>query len=167
MIDYSTLERMLYDLEWTKPAVYGQHRVAHLRSTARIIDRPKVAAWIADYLDPPYHNFWFAKIDPGGFVAPHIDTGPYMQRWHFPVKPAGFFWQDGETWEMDRAFMVKHWLPHAVWNPTDRPRIHLMVERDITPPDAPTEVGQLVVCPLIPEIEDLIARQGLPSPSLQ
>lgn len=149
------IEALVAEAEWTKPTQYGKHRVAHGRSTARL---PKVPHDIlSHYLPEPIHNGWFAKLDPGGFVAPHIDGGEYRERWHIPIYPAGFFWEDGTMWEITgQPFQVRHWLPHAVWNPTDRPRIHLMIERDVRPDDAPAEPGQLELTPMLPQIQSLI-----------
>ena len=29
-----------------------------------------------------------------------------------------------------RAFPIEHWRPHAVWNLTDRARVHLVIDLD-------------------------------------
>ena len=148
------MEQLVAEAEWTDPSQYDIHGVAHGRSTARL---PKVPPdLLTQYVDPPIHNAWFAKLDPGGFVIPHIDGGVYRERWHIPLQPAGFFWEDGRTWEITHEpFQVRHWLPHAVWNPTDRPRIHLMIERDVQPDDAP-KPGVLEKTEMLPEIQALI-----------
>jgi len=111
---------------WTPPTVYATHGIAHGRSTATIDQ-----TLLTDLLPGPLHQGWWARLLPGGFVVPHCDVPPFRERWHFPVRPAGFFWEDGAFYEPVEPFIVRHWLPHAVWNPTDRPRIHLMVEREI------------------------------------
>lgn len=99
---------------------------------------------------------WWAALGPGGFVVPHIDAGPpFYERWHFPIEPAGFFWEDGEYYEPTEPFKVRHWLPHAVWNPTNKTRIHIMAERQVVPAEAP-ESSPLILTEMIPEIEQMI-----------
>lgn len=150
------IREALETAEWTNPTVYTKHGVAHGRSTARIEGSHRQALYDALGVDPPYHNIWWAKIDPGGFVIPHIDAGPpFYDRWHYPVEPAGFFWQEGMLTEPTNPFQVKHWRPHAVGNPTDRPRIHLMVERNVVVFADPTSLQKTE---MIPEIQELIDR---------
>jgi hypothetical protein len=100
---------------------------------------------------------WWAKLEPGGFVVPHIDAGhPFHERWHIPVEPAGWFWEDGMYIKApDTVFEVHHWKPHAVWNPTDKVRIHIIVDRDIVPADAP-ESSALILTDMIPEVAALM-----------
>jgi hypothetical protein len=77
----------------------------------------------------PIHTAWIAKVPPQGRIAPHIDQGPYHERWHVPIHPAGTF--DGRECEAGVSFPVAHWAPHQVDNPTDRDRIHLVIDRDV------------------------------------
>jgi len=77
----------------------------------------------------PIWTAWIAKVPAGGYIAPHIDAGPYYERWHVPIVPAGTF--DNRTVEAGVSFPVKHWEPHRVDNPTDRARIHLVIDRDV------------------------------------
>ena len=129
----------------------AKNRVSHGRSSA-----PADPNLALPYIEPPFRRVVWAKLDAGGFVIPHIDAGnPFYERWHVPAYPAGFFWEDGNHSEPTELFRVHHWLPHAVYNPTDKPRIHLMVDRDIIPPEAPTE-GRLIYTDMIPEVEALI-----------
>jgi len=85
----------------------------------------------------PIWTAWIAKVPAHGFIGPHIDEGPYHERWHVPILPAGTF--DGREVEAGVSFPVKHWEPHHVDNPTGRDRIHLVIDRDawVDVPSAP------------------------------
>jgi hypothetical protein len=122
------------DVDWGEPTDFATHAVSHRRYTtpaSPLIALPEV--------EGPYRAVFWAKIGPGGFIMPHIDAGPFYERWHIPVQPAGMFWEDGRYMNPISPFIVHHWLPHAVWNPTSVARVHLIVDRDIIPPDAPTQ----------------------------
>jgi hypothetical protein len=77
----------------------------------------------------PIHTAWVARVPPRGFIGPHIDQGPYHERWHVPIHPAGTF--DGRKVKAGVSFPVKHWEAHRVDNDTDRDRIHLVIDRDV------------------------------------
>lgn len=77
----------------------------------------------------PVWSAWLAEIPAHGHIGSHIDQGPYRERWHVPVLPAGTF--NGQPVVPGRAFPVKHWEPHQFDNPTDRSRIHLVIDRDV------------------------------------
>lgn len=80
----------------------------------------------------PIHEAWLSWIDPGGFIVPHRDAGPWRDRWQVPIRAAGeFHAEDTFTPETGHAFRVTQWLPHSVTNPTDHPRIHLVIDRDM------------------------------------
>ncbi len=106
---------------------------------------------------------WYAKLDPGGFIVPHVDEGPWMERWHYPISGQGSVWQD---WNDDGTlrhmvsvdglfgpYRMNHHKPHAVWNPYDEPRIILIVEYD-NPVNQPTT--DLILCDMIPEVQTMI-----------
>lgn len=44
------------------------------------------------------------------------------------------------------AFPVQHWRRHAVWNDGDRPRIHVVIDREVWL-DRPTEPFELYPVP--------------------
>jgi len=77
----------------------------------------------------PVHTAWIARVPAGGFIGTHIDQGPYHERWHVPIHPAGTF--DGREVHAGISFPVQHWKPHRVDNTTDRDRIHLVIDRDV------------------------------------
>ena len=143
-----------YDIKWGNPVTFEQHGIAHLR-TVSAEDSSQVALQLG--VDPPIQRCFWAKLEPGGFIAPHIDAGPYWDRWHVPVQPAGVFWQNGVEIHPEpfEPFRVKHWENHAVWNDTDVVRVHLIVDRAEEPGERPV-YSPLVVCEMIPEIEALV-----------
>jgi hypothetical protein len=98
--------------------VQGTHR----KEAARLF------AWVLAEFDPVW-TAWIAKVPAHGFIGPHIDEGPYHERWHVPIIPAGTF--DGREVEAGVSFPVAHWRPHRVDNPTDRDRVHLVIDRDV------------------------------------
>jgi len=85
----------------------------------------------------PIWTAWIAKVPAHGFIGPHIDEGPYHERWHVPIVPAGTF--DGRVVEAGVSFPVHHWEAHRVDNPTDLDRIHLVIDRNamVDVPTAP------------------------------
>jgi hypothetical protein len=91
----------------------------------------------------PVHTAWIAKVPAHGFIGPHIDEGPYHERWHVPILPAGTF--DGREVVAGVSFPVKHWEPHRVDNPTDRERIHLVIDRDVWVAVAPAPFQRIEV----------------------
>lgn len=75
----------------------------------------------------PVHTAWIAKVPAHGFIGPHIDEGPYHERWHVPIIPAGTF--DGRKVKAGVSFPVHHWEPHRVDNPTGVDRVHIVIDR--------------------------------------
>jgi hypothetical protein len=91
-------------------------------------DAARLFRFVLDEFAPVW-TAWLAKVPAFGFIGPHIDEGPYRERWHVPVLPSGTF--DGFVVEAGVSFPVKHWVAHRVDNPTDSPRVHLVVDRDV------------------------------------
>lgn len=145
-------------MDWNKETDFRTHGVAHLRQVTPGVD-PALLEEELLTVPGPYQRVFWARLGPGGFIAPHIDAAPFWDRWHIPVEPAGWFWQDGEQFQPQHMvpFQVQHWLPHAVWNDTDRDRIHLIVDRQWQPPEAPDFQPLVVTDDIIPEIEALTA----------
>ena len=155
---------MLDTIAWSQPSTYTEGTgVHHGYSTA-----PAPASDSLPVLAPikagdprwPDHA-WYAKLDPDGFIIPHIDQGPWVERWHYPISGAGYVWQEWEDRKEpalgfragDVPYRMNHHKPHAVWNPEDEPRIVLIVEYD-NPVDQPTT--DLILCDMIPEIQTMI-----------
>jgi hypothetical protein len=138
-------------IEWGAPTVWGDSYVSHNRVVSAAVDSDIAAEY---GIEPPFHRVWFSKLLPGGFAVPHVDASPYYDRWHIPLEPAGVFWQDGVYMEAPtEPFPVKHWLPHAVFNQQNKPRVHLMVDRDV---QIQKPSSGLVLTDMIPEIQALI-----------
>jgi len=81
----------------------------------------------------PVREAWLSWIEPGGYIVAHTDRGPFYERWQVPVSTAGWMEQNGmRASAVDGVpFQVRHWLPHAVGNPTTKPRVHLVIDRDV------------------------------------
>ncbi|HEY9417437.1 MAG TPA: hypothetical protein VIQ30_21975 [Pseudonocardia sp.] len=126
---------------WSLPSKYGQNGVHHGRAVITMVSHGR---W-EDFAEPfrfvlerfaPVHSAYLSWLAPGGFIASHRDEGPYLERWQVPIHAAGRFDDDRPVDGM--PFRVFHWQRHAVWNMTDRPRIHLVIDRDI-PVDVPSQ----------------------------
>ena len=102
---------------------------------------------------------WYARLDPGGFILPHTDQGPWVERWHYPVSGRGYVWaewDDGKrhiTLRYYDQYRMNHHKPHAVWNPYAEPRVVLIVEYD-NAIDEPYR--DLEVFDPLPEMVDLV-----------
>lgn len=133
---------------WSLPSTFTETRVHHGYRRIVLVDaghlRPEAEPWrfVLDGLTP-VHTAWLSWIAPGGFIVPHRDAGPWRERWQVPVQAAGSWHDDEVTVPVDgRAFRVEHWQRHAVTNRSDRPRIHLVLDRDVwlTEPAAPFQL---------------------------
>ena len=144
---------------YSQPSVYDgpAGRVHHGYSTAKADE-----ITVPLDLSKPLRSAWYAKLDPGGFIVPHVDQGPWIERWHYPISGKGYVWQYedvpkvGSVGLIRRAsepYRMNHHRPHAVWNPDDDPRVVLIVEFD-NPVDQPTT--DLIICPMIPQIQEMI-----------
>ncbi len=166
---------MLDTIAWSQPSTYTTGTgVHHGYSTAPA--EPPNPNEMTYYAGNAVHgkNAWYAKLDPGGFIVPHIDQGPWVERWHYPISGRGQVWQDWPQDERYKTFVeyrrthdiqnygvlapqgpyrMNHHKPHAVWNPYDQPRIVLIVEYD-NPVDQPTT--DLILCDMIPEVQTMI-----------
>jgi len=116
---------------WAKPVTDGDdvnpgYQFAQLIVGGHVRDAAALFAFVLIEFQPVF-TAWIAKVPPHGFIAPHIDAGPYRERWHVPIHPSGTF--DGCGVDAGVSFLVRHWEPHRVDNPTDRPRIHIVIDR--------------------------------------
>lgn len=139
----------LRDLAWSQPSTYSATGVHHGYRTA-----PGTIDDLADMVGlVGVVKVWFGMLEPGGFIVPHIDASPWYRRWHYPLEPAGYVLQgDTVTESPSDPFEIFHYQPHAVWNPTDKRRVHMLVETDERIPGE----SNLVLCPMIAEIQGLI-----------
>jgi len=152
---------MLDTLTWSKPSSYCEGTgVHHGYSTCPAeVPSPDEVTYYAGRGGADATQAWYAKLDTGGFIVPHVDQGPWVERWHYPISGAGYVWQDWYDSGVavralpSKPYRMRHYQPHAVWNPTDEPRIVLIVEYD-NPVDQPTT--DLIICDMIPEVQTMI-----------
>lgn len=138
-------------ISWSQPSTLEATGVHHLYRTA-----PGTIDDLADMVSlVDVSKVWFGMLEPGGFIVPHVDASPWFRRFHYPIEPAGYVWHNGETLESpSEPFEVVHYEPHAVWNPTNKRRVHMIVETvERIPGDS-----SLVLCDMLPEIQELIDR---------
>lgn len=144
-------------MKWSQPSTYAQTGVHHGYSTME---------HRGDSPIPDAVKVWWGRLEPGGFIVPHIDKSPWRRRWHYPVLPSGYVWDsDGTRAAPSEPFAMRHHEPHAVWVPPDQPpRLHLIAEfDDPVPGESP-----LTMCGMIDPIAELIERyaemtlRGLP-----
>jgi len=105
---------------------FDGYRVAPLVVAGRLGPQAARFAFMLDAFQPVWAA-WLSWLEPGGYILSHVDQGPYRERWQVAFQPAG----EGLTGKTGEAFRVQHWEPHSVTNRTDRPRIHLVVDRDL------------------------------------
>lgn len=122
---------------WSLPSTFAATGVHHgyrrvvLVGAGRLQPQAEPFGFVLDEFAPVLEA-WLSWIDPGGFIAPHRDAGPWRDRWQVPICAAGEFHM-GQTFTAvnGHAFQVTHWEPHAVVNRTGHPRIHLVVDRAV------------------------------------
>lgn len=117
---------------WSRPSTFEATGVHHGYRRVVVVEggrlvEPCFRDVIADF--DPVFSAWVSWIAPGGYIVPHIDAGPYRERWQLPISTAGTM--NGVEAVNGTPFKVRHWEPHRVDNPTDRPRIHLVIDRDV------------------------------------
>lgn len=99
----------------------------------------------------PVRDVTLSWIEPGGFITPHRDAGPWFERWQIPIVTSG----GGLTGPPGDAFPVTHWEPHFVTNRGDTARIHLVVDRDVLVDRDPLPFATF---PVPADMADLIER---------
>lgn len=143
---------------WSLPSTYEGTGVHHGYRRVVLVEagqqRPAAVAFapvLARFT--PVRGAWLSWIDPGGFIAPHRDGAPWFERWQVPVQASGLF--DDHRPTDGQPFLVQQWLPHAVWNDGDQPRIHVVIDRDL-PVVAPPE--PFAKFPIPPERAYMVER---------
>lgn len=146
---------------WSLPSTYLETQVHHgYRRVVLVSARQpwKYSEHFKFVLDQytPIHEAWLSWLDPGGFIAPHRDAGPWRERWQVPICAAGE-WHGADTFApvSGKAFPVEHWAKHAVANRSDHPRIHLVIDRDVWL-DKPAE--PFAVYPVPDDMTDMVLR---------
>lgn len=82
----------------------------------------------------PVRAAWLSRISPGGYVLPHIDAGPYYERWQAPFTADGVLVHDGQpvAHEVGVPFRVDHFDWHEVRNDGPGDRVSLVVDRNVS-----------------------------------
>ncbi|UGT65322.1 aspartyl/asparaginyl beta-hydroxylase domain-containing protein [Nocardia gipuzkoensis] len=146
---------------WSLPSAYSETRVHHGYRRVVLVSARQPwdhAALFSDVLAAfaPVWEAWLSWIEPGGFIAPHRDAGPWRERWQVPIGAAGEWHGDNRFRpESGIPFVVQHWESHAVVNNTDQPRIHLVLDRDVWLDRAPEPFE---VYPIPDDMTDLVQR---------
>jgi hypothetical protein len=114
---------------WSLPSTFAETGAHHGYRRVVLSDLDPFR-FVRDEFEP-VHGAWLSWIDPEGFIVLHRDAGPHRERWQIPVSTAGWMEQNGmRSTAVDGVpFRVEQWLPHAVGNPTTKPRIHLVIDR--------------------------------------
>lgn len=123
---------------WSLPTRYAENHVHHGNRRVQLAGGgrfQKAADPFRFVLDDfaPVHYAWLSWLDPGGFITPHRDAGPWRERWQIPIHAAGCLDESGDqSVPVDGVpFRVRHWDKHSVWNVGDQPRIHIVLDRDV------------------------------------
>lgn len=128
MFDPERLRACLADVRsWSAPSTLARSGVHHGYSRAPA--HPYLWGWVFAAFEAPVWLATLTKLEPGGFILPHRDAGPYLERWQVPIITAGS-WGDGFVPEPGAAHRVTHWEPHSVWNTSDTARVVLLVDLD-------------------------------------
>jgi hypothetical protein len=104
------------------------YRILSLVQPGRLQPHASLFAFVLREFAPVFQA-WVSWLAPGGYILPHVDAGPYRERWQVPLRPAGEM--DGVEATAGEAFRVRHWEPHSVTNQTDRARVHIVIDRDV------------------------------------
>lgn len=123
---------------WSRPSDYGQTNVHHgyrqcsLVSGGRWLPNAEPFGFVLDAL-APVREAWLSRIEAWGFIVPHVDRGPWLERWQIPITASGLWLTDDETTRVGdgAAYRVEHWKPHSVVNDQPTERIHLVLDRDV------------------------------------
>ena len=149
---FPRLGEALAAVEWSEASDWAQTEVHHLYRQSGSVGA------FADVLDSfaPVRKAWLSCVEPGGFLADHIDEAKspgYWERWHVPLEPAGLVLHNCVLLDQQPGIPCRfeHWLPHAAANPTSRRRITLIIDRAvIVQPPGPFQ--RLVPSPQIAEL---------------
>lgn len=145
---------------WSLPSTYQETGVHHgyrrvvLVSAGHFNPYADLFGFVWDALHP-VRDVTLSRLDPGGFIVPHRDAGPWLERWQVPIVAAGQWHGGGATALPGVAFQVCHWEPHAVTNREHRARVHLVIDRDIAIKRDPLPFEKF---PIPDDMADLVDR---------
>lgn len=140
-VDSNRLAHLLdvADPLWSAASSFADTGVHHGYRQVTVMHAGRLAVpEFADILAPfaPVYGAWLSSLDPGGFIADHIDAGPYRERWQVPFTAVGRLTQSGTEVQhrVGVPFRVHHHEWHSVRNDgTDR-RVSLVIDRDVLLP---------------------------------
>jgi len=141
---------------WSQPSRYPDTGVHHgylrvpLVTAGKLQPHGELFQFVWDVMDP-VRDVTLSRLESGGFITPHRDAGPWLERWQIPIQPSG----DGLTGAAGAAFPVAPGEPHHVTNRGPGPRIHLVVDRDIYVNRDPLPFATF---PIPADMADLIER---------
>lgn len=145
---------------WSLPSHFSANGVHHgyrrvvLVNAGYTLPAAEPFQAVLDEFDP-IREAWLSWIDPGGFILPHRDSAPWYERWQVPIATAGDM--NGQPATDGTPFQVKHHIPHHVANGTERPRVHLVIDRDV-PLELPPQPFEVFHEAIPDTLAELIAR---------
>lgn len=120
------------DGRWSLPSSFAATKVHDGYQRVVVVHAGRVVVpelgWLVDEF-APVAECWVSRLAAGGFIAPHVDAGPYRERWQVPVTGAGSF--NGARPTPGVPFRVCHWEWHEVRNDDATPRVTVVVDRDV------------------------------------
>lgn len=108
---------------------HGYRRVV-LVSAGQLKPYADLFGFVWDAMHPVW-DVTLSRLESGGFIAPHRDAAPWRERWQVPIVASGL-WRGREPNRAGHAFRVEHWEPHSVTNYGPGPRIHIVIDRDVS-----------------------------------
>lgn len=103
------------------------YRVLSLIQPGRREPHADMFAFVLDEF-APVHQAWLSSLEPDGFILPHLDAGPYHERWQVPIVAGSL---NGSQAVAGVAFRVQHWEPHSVTNEAGHSRVHIVIDRAV------------------------------------
>lgn len=137
---------------YTETGVHHGYRRVVLVSAGQWKPYADLFAFVWDAMNP-IADVTLSRLEPGGFIAPHRDAGPWLERWQVPIVISGSGL--GVDTEVGQAFQVKHWEPHHVTNRGPGPRIHLVIDRNVPVEREPLPFATY---PIPEDMNDLLSR---------
>lgn len=123
---------LLDGVHLSEPSTFEATRAHHGYRQAIVVQSGElILNQFADILDQfaPIRSAWLSWINPGGFVVCHIDAGPHYERWQLPITGNGSL--NGVRAEPGEPFQVHHDRWHHVRNDDAKPRIVVVIDRDV------------------------------------
>lgn len=153
---------MTTDLPWSVPSRIEDNGVHNGYSTVPLLKGGKLQPAAKEWAQFLHGATWavVSKLSPGGYLLPHRDKGPYSHRIQIPLQAGGWYWDAYQgTRQMEPGpNVVRHHLPHCVWNDGPTDRIHLVIDR---PPIHGDEAFELYPAEVCPELSEFLTAKGL------